>query len=47
MNEPRSRFPVPPVDSLPDDIRERIDAVNEKSGFVPNVFRVLAQRRVV
>ena len=44
MNEPRSRFPVPPVDSLPDDIRARIDAVNEKSGFVPNVFRVLAHR---
>ena len=44
MTEPRSRFPVPPLDSLPDDIRERIDTVSEKSGFVPNVFRVLAHR---
>jgi len=40
----RSRFPVPPLDDLPDDLRERIDAVAEKSGFVPNVFRVLAYR---
>ncbi len=44
MSTPRSRFPVPPVDTLPDDIRSRIDEVAEKSGFVPNVFRVLAHR---
>jgi 4-carboxymuconolactone decarboxylase len=44
MSEPRSRFPVPALDSLPDDIRQRIDAVSEKSGFVPHVFRVLAHR---
>lgn len=40
----RSRFPVPPLDALPDDLRERIEAVAEKSGFVPNEFRVLAHR---
>jgi uncharacterized peroxidase-related enzyme len=39
-----SRFPVPDVDALPADIRERIVAVQEKSGFVPNVFLVLARR---
>ncbi len=44
MKTPRSRFPVPPLDALPDDVRARIDAVADKSGFVPNVFRVLAHR---
>jgi uncharacterized peroxidase-related enzyme len=39
-----SRFPVPSLESMPDDIRERILAVQEKSGFVPNVFLVLAHR---
>lgn len=39
-----SRFPVPEIKDLPDDIRERILAVQEKSGFVPNVFLVLAYR---
>jgi 4-carboxymuconolactone decarboxylase len=43
-SNPQSRFAVPELDSLPADIRERIDAVAEKSGFVPNVFRVLAHR---
>ena len=42
--EPISRFPVPEVGELPDDIRERILAVQEKAGFVPNVFLVLAHR---
>jgi uncharacterized peroxidase-related enzyme len=41
---PISRFPVPQLDELPDDIRERILAVQEKSGFVPNVFLALAHR---
>lgn len=44
MSTPRSRFPVPALDELPEDIRSRIDEVSEKSGFVPNVFRVLAHR---
>ncbi len=39
-----SRFPVPEIQDLPEDIRERILAVQEKSGFVPNVFLVLAHR---
>jgi len=39
-----SRFPVPDLKELPEDIRERILAVQEKSGFVPNVFLVLAHR---
>jgi uncharacterized peroxidase-related enzyme len=45
MTQPTpSRFPVPPVDSLPEDIRERLLAVQEKSGFIPNVFLTLAFR---
>lgn len=45
MTEPAiSRFPVPQIADLPQDIRERILAVQEKSGFVPNVFLVLARR---
>jgi uncharacterized peroxidase-related enzyme len=39
-----SRFPVPPVNSLPEDIRTRLLAVQEKSGFIPNVFLTLAFR---
>lgn len=41
---PISRFPVPELDQLPDDIRAAILAVQEKSGFVPNVFLALAHR---
>jgi len=41
---PISRFPVPELSGLPEDIRSRILAVQEKSGFVPNVFLVLAHR---
>ena len=44
MTHPISRFPAPAIDGLPDDVRERILAVQEKSGFVPNVFLVLARR---
>jgi uncharacterized peroxidase-related enzyme len=45
MTEPKaSRFPVPPIDSLPEDIRSRLFAVQEKSGFIPNVFLTLAFR---
>src|SRR3981189_3716032 len=39
-----NRFPTPSLDKLPDDIRTRILAVQEKSGFVPNVFLTLAYR---
>ncbi|VWC86165.1 alkylhydroperoxidase [Burkholderia lata] len=41
---PISRFPVPALEDLPEDIRERIAAVQEKSGFIPNVFLTLAHR---
>ncbi|WP_419904616.1 peroxidase-related enzyme [Kiloniella sp.] len=41
---PISRYPVPELKDLPDDIREKILAVQEKAGFVPNVFLVLAHR---
>ena len=39
-----SRYPVPELKNLPDDIREKILAVQEKAGFVPNVFLTLAHR---
>lgn len=39
-----SRYPVPELKDLPDDMRERILAVQEKTGFVPNVFLALAHR---
>jgi len=45
MSQPiAERFPAPPIDSLPEDVRARILAVQEKSGFVPNVFLSLAYR---
>ena len=39
-----SRYPVPELKDLPDDIRERILDVQAKAGFVPNVFLALAHR---
>jgi uncharacterized peroxidase-related enzyme len=42
--KPVSRFPVPELAALPADVRARILAVQEKSGFVPNVFLALAHR---
>jgi uncharacterized peroxidase-related enzyme len=44
MTQAPQRFPVPAIDQLPDDIRSRLLAVQEKSGFVPNVFLTLAYR---
>jgi len=38
------RYPLAQLDPLPDDIRDKIVAVQEKSGFVPNVFLKLARR---
>ena len=38
------RFPNPSIESLPDDIRARLMAVQEKSGFIPNVFLTFARR---
>ena len=44
MPQPISRYPIHALADLPSDIRERIVAVQEKSGFVPNVFLTLAHR---
>lgn len=44
MSKPISRFPVPTLDEMPADVRERITKVQEKAGFIPNVFLVLAHR---
>ncbi len=45
MSQPSSkRFAAPVIDQLPEDIRTRLLAVQEKSGFVPNVFLSLAYR---
>jgi uncharacterized peroxidase-related enzyme len=41
---PISRYPVPKLEDLPEDIRARILEVQEKAGFVPNVFLALAHR---
>ena len=41
---PISRYPVPALDEMPEDIRARILKVQEKSGFIPNVFLMLAYR---
>jgi uncharacterized peroxidase-related enzyme len=43
-SKPVSRYPVPELKDLPPDVRERIASVQEKSGFVPNVFLALAHR---
>src|SRR3954449_2923298 len=42
--KPISRFPAPELKDVPQDIRERILAVQDKAGFVPNVFLTLAHR---
>ena len=39
-----SRFGHVELEDMPDDLRERIGAIAEKSGFVPNIFRALARR---
>ena len=44
MTAPISRYPVATLESLPADIRERILGVQQKAGFVPNVFLALAHR---
>ena len=44
MNTPISRWPVPHLGDLPEDMRARILDVQAKSGFVPNVFLALAHR---
>ena len=41
---PISRYPVPKLEDLPEDIRARMLEVQEKAGFIPNVFLTLAHR---
>ena len=44
MEKPISRFPVPSLEQIPEDLRDRMIAIQEKTGFVPNVFLTLAHR---
>jgi len=44
MPHPISRYPVPELKDLPHDVRQRILQVQEKAGFIPNVFLTLAHR---
>ncbi|MBT3370801.1 MAG: peroxidase-related enzyme [Rhodospirillaceae bacterium] len=44
MTHPISRYPVPEINDLPDDIKQMALAIQEKVGFVPNVFLALAHR---
>jgi uncharacterized peroxidase-related enzyme len=44
MSHPISRYPVPEITDLPDDIRTRILDVQAKTGFIPNVFLGFAHR---
>ena len=44
MNLPISRYPIPEIKDLPEDLRTRILETQEKAGFVPNVFLALAHR---
>jgi uncharacterized peroxidase-related enzyme len=41
---PISRYPAPALDAMPEDIRARIVKVQDKTGFIPNVFLMLARR---
>ncbi len=44
MIKPISRYPVPEINDLPEDIKTKVLAVQEKAGFIPNVFLALAHR---
>ena len=43
-DKPISRYPVPTLEELPADVKERFLTVQEKAGFIPNVFLALAHR---
>ena len=43
-SQPISRFPVPTFEDLPEDIQQRFTEVQEKAGFIPNIFLTLARR---
>ena len=42
--KPISRYPIPELSELPEDIRQKIEDVSEKAGFIPNIFLALAHR---
>lgn len=44
MSTPSPRYPIPDLNSLPDDLKVKILEVQEKAGFIPNVFLGLARR---
>ena len=44
MEKRISRFPVPSLEQIPEDLRDRIIEIQKKTGFVPNVFLTLAHR---
>src|ERR1044071_2570652 len=44
MSHPISRFPIPALAELPGDIRARIVSIQDKAGFIPNVFLAWARR---
>ena len=41
---PISKYPVPKLEELPDDIRNKMLEVQKKAGFIPNIFVTLAHR---
>lgn len=43
-NAPISRFPIPDINELPEDLKERMLGVQAKAGFIPNIFLGLAHR---
>ncbi len=43
-NAPISRFPIPALEDLPEDIQQRMKEVSDKAGFIPNIFLALAHR---
>jgi uncharacterized peroxidase-related enzyme len=42
--KPVSRYPIPKLSDLPEDIRQKIEEVSSKAGFIPNIFLALAHR---
>jgi uncharacterized peroxidase-related enzyme len=44
MSPPISRYPIPKLEDLPQDIRDKMRQVQDKAGFIPNVFVALAHR---
>jgi uncharacterized peroxidase-related enzyme len=44
MDKPISKYPVPRLEDLPEDIRAKMLEVQQKAGFIPNVFLTLAHR---